>query len=253
MKFFDCNISYGIYSVPPNKRVDDVKDLIDEMEWCGVERALVRHAAMLDESPVVGNPLLVEQAKPYDNLECSWTILPPQTRELGTVEQFIFAMKENSVKTLWAYPSKHKYLLNGTTFGELFEEMISRNIPLFLERGENSGGLEGWGLIENVLSEFPNLLLVVVGHGCWGEDRYFRPIIEKYKRAYIDTSRYELDGGIADFCNIYGPNRMLFGTNFPHTEMGGATMTLLHADISNDAKEAIAGGNLQRILDEVKL
>lgn len=253
MEFFDCNVSYGIFSVPPNKRADNVEDLIQEMEWCGVQRGLVRHAAMIDESPEVGNPLLCQQVEDHPSLEPSWAILPPQTGELGTVEQFVTIMDDSGVKALWAYPSKHRYLLNGTTFGELFEEMIKRNVPLFVERGESSGGLQGWGMVENVLRDFPDLTMVIVGHGSWGEDRYFRPIIEKYEGAYIDTSRYELDGGIASFCEKYGPYRMLFGTNFPHTEMGGAVMTLMHADISDDAKEAIAGGNLERILAEVKL
>ena len=82
MEFFDCNASYGIFSVPPNKRADTVDDLVKEMEWCGIQRAMVRHAAMVDESPIVGNPLLVEQIGDYANLEPSWAILPPQTREL---------------------------------------------------------------------------------------------------------------------------------------------------------------------------
>ena len=253
MEFFDCNACYGVFSVPPYKRADSVDDLTEEMEWCGLQRALVRHAAMVDESPIVGNPLLIQQTKAHANLEPSWTILPPQTRELGTVEQLISAMKENDVKALWAYPSKHRYLLNGTTFGNLFEEMIERSIPLFIERNETSGGLQGWAMAESVLRDFPELTLIVVGHGSWGEDRYFRPMIEKYEGMYVDTSRYELDGGIADFCNTYGPYRMLFGTNFPHTPMGGAMLTLMHADVSEDAREAIAGGNLQRILSEVRL
>jgi len=253
MEFFDCNASYGVFSVAPHKRADTVDDLVKEMEWCGVQRAMVRHAAMLDESPIVGNPLLIEQIEGHENLVPSWTMLPPQTRELGTVEQLISAMKDNGVKALWAYPSKHKYLLNGTTFGELFEEMIARNIPLFIERGENSGGLVGWAMAESVLKDFPKLTLAVVGHGSWGEDRYFRPMIEKYENMYVDTSRYELDGGIADFCKTYGPSRMLFGTNFPKTPMGGPMLTLMHADITDDEKAAIGSGNLQRILSEVKL
>jgi len=253
MEFFDCNACYGIFSVPPYKRADAVDDLIEEMEWCGVQRVMVRHVAMVDESPVVGNPLLIEQINGHENLVPSWTILPPQTRELGTIEQLISAMKDNGVKAFWAYPSQHKYLLNVTTFGKLFEEMSSRGIPLFIERKENSGGLDCWSIVDSILKDFPELTTVVVGHGCWGEDRYFRPLIEKYENMYVDTSKYELDGGIADFCKTYGPYRLLFGTNFPHTPMGGAMLTLMHADISDDAKAAIGSGNLQRILSEVKL
>ena len=31
MEFFDCNASYGIFSVPPYKRADTVEELIKEI------------------------------------------------------------------------------------------------------------------------------------------------------------------------------------------------------------------------------
>ena len=69
----------------------------------------------------------------------------------------------------------------------------------------------------------------------------------------VGTSRYELDGGIEDICRVYGAERLLLGTNFPDAPMGAAILTLLHADISDADRELIAGGNLNRILQEVRL
>jgi len=46
---------------------------------------------------------------------------------------------------------------------------------------------------------------------------------------------------------------LLFGTNFPFTNMGGPMLTLAQADVSDSEKEAIAGGNLRRLLGRVKL
>ena len=86
-----------------------------------------------------------------------------------------------------------------------------------------------------------------------GQDRYFRPLIERYPRFYVDTTRYECDGGIAAFCRKYGPERMLFGSGFPDIPFFGGVLTLMHADIPDGAKEAIAGGNLRRLLEEVAL
>jgi hypothetical protein len=36
-------------------------------------------------------------------------------------------------------------------------------------------------------------------------------------------------------------------------QMGGSILTVAQADIADDAKAAIAGGNLRRLLSEVKL
>ena len=256
MEIFDCNVCLGLPytpSVPTEAYTEKAEALLDRMDFCGIDRALVRHISMEEESPLVGNQLVIQETVSFSALQPSWAILPPQTGELDTPEEFVARMKANGVRALWAFPSKHHYLLNGTTFGELFEIMIQRRIPLFVSTKECSNGVEGFAMIEALLRDFPKLIVIATDHGCWGQDRLFRPLIERYENFYIDTSRYELAGGIRDFCDRYGPYRMLFGTGFPEIPMGGALLTLTHAEISDQAKEAIFGGNLRRLLQEVRL
>jgi len=253
LEFFDCNAAYGVWSVPHYKPASKVEDLLAEMEWCGISRALVRHAAMDNEAPQVGNRLIVEETAEHPQLAPTWAILPPQTGELGTPEEFVQAMGEAGVRALWAFPGNHRYRLDAVSCGPLLEVLVARRIPLFIGRHETSVGLTGWELAASVLSDFPTLRLVVVGHGSWGEDRQFRPLIEAYEGFHTDTSRYELDGGIADVCRKYGPARLLFGSAFPSTSPGGAMLTLAHADITDDEKQAIASGNLDRLLREAQL
>jgi predicted TIM-barrel fold metal-dependent hydrolase len=256
MEIFDCNLRLGLPytpSVPPEAYAEEAEALLDQMAFCGIDRALVRHIAMEEQSPVVGNQMVIQETASFDPLEPSWAILPPQTGELGTLDEFVARMKVNGVRALWTFPSRHHYLLTGTTFGEFFEIMIQRRIPLFVSTKERSDGIEGFAMIDALIRDFPKLIVVATDHGCWGEDRLFRPLIERYENFYIDTSRYELDGGIRDFCNRYGPYRMLFGTGYPEIPMGGALLTLAHAEISDEAKEAIFGGNLHRLLQEVQL
>jgi len=252
LEFFDCNVAYGVWSVPPFKPLTRVQELLEQMAWSGIGRALVRHAAMDNESPPVGNRLIVEETAPYAQLRPSWAILPTRTGELGTAEEFLAAMRRAGVRALWAFPSKHRYTLDGVTCGDLLSALSERRIPLFIQRGETSRGLTGWELAGALLKEFPALILVVTGHGSWGEDRYFRPLVETYEGLYVDTSRYELDGGIADFCRKYGPYRLLFGTNLPAANPGGAMLTLAHADIGDEERQLIAAGNLDRLLSEAQ-
>lgn len=252
MEFFDCCASFGVYQVPPMRRADTAEDLLKEMDYCGVAEALVCHAAITDDCPTVGNKLLCEEIKKHPRLHGTWAILPPQTDELGSAEQFLNNMKANKVKALWTFPDKHRYILTASLFGELFELLSETRVPLFMPITANSGGLSGWMLADHVLRDFPKLTLVVTNHGSWGHDRYFRGLIEAYDNFHIDTSRYELDGGIPAFCRKYGSSRILFGSNFPFTNIGGPLLTLAHADIPDSDKEAIAGGNLRRLLGRVK-
>jgi uncharacterized protein len=125
--------------------------------------------------------------------------------------------------------------------------MVAHRIPLLLSaaRGAN------WDILYALLAEFPGLVCVVCDHGCWGEDRRFRPLIERYPHVYVDTSQYLLDGGIEAFVQDYGPERMLYGSGFPVSHFGGMMLAIRHAKITEDAKAAIAGKNLERLLAEV--
>ncbi len=245
VKFFDASACFGVALVPPLKYAETAQDLLRDMDFCGVDEALVWHAAMKDDSPVVGNRLLCRAIKGKPRLRGTWALLPFQTGELGTPDEFLSAMKKNNIRALRAWPNEHRYILNATTFGTFFEMMVERRIPLILD--------PDWALITSVLREFPKLTAIAVGHGNWGQDRYFRPLIEQFPNFCVDISRYELDMGIAEFCARYGPGRLLFATNYPAAVMGAPMLALLHSDIPDEAKAAIASGNLRGMLDRVDL
>ncbi len=253
MELFDCNCWYGVPKSPPHAPAESAGVVVEEMARAGIGRSLVRNAAIFEQSPLVGNRLTAADCAEHDELEPAWGVLPPQTGEMGTVEEFLAQMRRDGVRALWAYPEKHRYLLNATTMGGLLEEMVARGIPLFLHRREMPDKMGAYELADRVLSDFPDLHLIVVAHGSWGEDRLFRPLMERFPNFAVDTSRYELDGGIEEVCKTYGPTRLFFGTNFPETPMGGPLLTLLHAEISDEDRALIAGENLRNILEEVRL
>lgn len=244
MEFFDGNCCYGRMLTPPPRSAQTVAELLAEMDFCGIDEALVLHAASVYDSQVVGNELVIAETRDQPRLHPTWTILPSYTRELGTAEEFVSNMQAHGVKALHAFPELHNYLLNGLTFGDLFELMMPNHIPLFLHRAE-------WQKITELLQEFPELTIVRAGFGSWGWDRYAGPLLENFANFYLDISAFELAGGLETHCKRHWAERLLFGTSYPEYVMGGPRLTLLHADISEEDKIAIAGGNLRRLLEEV--
>jgi predicted TIM-barrel fold metal-dependent hydrolase len=103
------------------------------------------------------------------------------------------------------------------------------------------------------MAEVPDLTLIITEHGSWGCDRFFRPLLETYERVHLDTTLYFLDGGIEDLVSTYGPGRLLFGSGLPERYPGGMMMYLRHCQIDDEARAAIAGDNLARLLEEVEL
>ena len=131
MEFFDCNCSFGKNMLPAFRYAADAEELIQEMDFCGIHRALVYHTNMRFGSPTVWNPRLVDAVVGQERLEGSWAILPPQTAELPQPEQFIEQMQANGIRAVRAFPQEHRYFLNKDTFGALFELFTRRRIPLF--------------------------------------------------------------------------------------------------------------------------
>jgi len=254
LSWFDCNASIGEPRAGVFKPCFTAEDLLAEMDWAGVDQALVHHALMLSQSPVVGNAVLAESIAGQPRLVGTWAILPPQTGELPGGAAFFRAMAEANVRALWACPEDHHYILDRRTFGGFLDEVAERRVPLLLPR--DAGGPrwpETWNLAYRLLEEYPSLTLVMMAHGPWGEDRYFRPLLESAGRFYLDISRYELDCGLRDLVARYGAGRLLYGSNYPRTGMGGPRLMLAHGGIDDAARRAIAGDNLRRLLQEEDL
>lgn len=245
MKFFDCNTYAGVGLRPPLQPALSPDELLEEMDNCGVDAALVNHEGGDFSNPLVSNVEISGFCQSSDRLNPVWNILPPQT-EMKT-DELISGMRESGVSALRAMPVAHRYILNEVTMGSTLTELVRRRIPLFLAFES------GWQLHYDLLECYPELVLVAIDHGCWGQDRYLRPLLERYDHFYIDTSRFELDGGIEDVVNAYGAARILFGSAYHRVPMGGASLLLRNAEIDDDARAAIASGNLERILSEVSL
>ena len=248
MKFFDCNAYFGLPARPTLAPAPDVEALIAEMDRCGVDQALVWHIAQHDASPLAGNPLLTEAIAVQPRLWGCWSILPNQAHEFPAFDAFFAQMLAARVMALRAFPISHHFLLNEVAMGSWFGPMSTHRIPFFLSVARGAD----WQIAYDLLWEFPELVCVICDHGCWGEDRRFRPLLERYRHVYVDTAQYLLDGGIEALVADYGPGRLLFGSGFPDSYQGGMMLALKHARIPDEAKAAIASGNLERILAEVR-
>ncbi len=254
LSYFDCNVSIGRPAHGLIRPCPSPAELLAEMDRLGVERALVRHALMSEQSPAVGNPALAEAIADQPRLVGSWAILPPQTDELPPAPEFFRQMAAANVRALWAFAEQHRYLLDRFNFGGFLDEVAERRIPLLIPR--DAGGPrppDTWRMLTRLLEQYPDLTLILAHHGPWGEDRFFRPFLEHYPRFYLDISRYELDCGLRDLVARYGPERLLYGSHFPEHSMGGPRLMVARAEIDEEARQAIAGGNLERLLAEVML
>jgi len=242
LTWFDCNCSYGRVARPAPRSAATVPELLAELDWCGIDRALVYHAGIRAASPVSWNPIGAAELYGQARLAPAWAILPPSTNELP---DFFGAMQAADVRALWAFPQEHRYRLDLATFRELFPILERARVPLFAKQNLIP--------LKELLTECPNLIVVAVNQGPHSVERYLRPLLDDFPNLYLETSGLLVEGVIEEFCARYGAQRLLFGSGFPDQCLGGALLRLAQADIGTEARSAIAGGNLERLLAEARL
>ena len=245
MLWVDCNCAFGKTGRPPLRYAGTPEELLAEMDFCGIDQGLVYHANQRFAAPATWNPILSADIRSHARLHGVWTILPPATGEMPEPEILLQAMRSGTIRAFRAFPQEHHYRLNRHSLGWLYEFMAQRKIPLLVK--------ENLGQLKELLDECPDLVVVAVNQGPHSLERYLRPLLDQFPALHVESSAYMVDGLIEEFCERYGPARLLFGSGFPDTCSGAALLRLAAADIGAEARAAIAGGNLRRMMARVNL
>lgn len=241
LDFFDCNCRIGRSGAPVEGGPVTASEIVDRLRPMGIRRALVYPAVSVELHPAEGNPAVVEDVKGYPLVPC-WIGLPSSTRELGAPEEFVAAMRANGVGAVRLYPALHSYSLAEWCMGPMFEVLEANRVPVLVELQQTS--VEH---IASALHSFPKLRLILV-RPSYRSDRMLYALMERYEHLCIETSNYAGSGAIEDVCRRFGSSRLIFGTGLPLFEPGAAVSPITYAEIDHADKQAIAGGNLDKLL-----
>jgi predicted TIM-barrel fold metal-dependent hydrolase len=247
LEFCDCNVAVGL----PMNRADGLPDppatgaeLLPHLDRAGIRRALVWHVAQRDSSSQVGNDLLAQAIAGQERLAGCWALLPDQCGEPGDLDTFFLCARRAGGRAFRAFPEAHRFLLRREVVGDILDRLVAARLPLFLR----VPGDLSWDRTYDLLRETPELTLVLTDMGCWGNDRLFRPLLDRYPNVYVETSGHIVDGGVEDFVSRYGASRLLFGSGFPSSYLGAMMLAVAQAEVTPEDRRAIAGGNLDRLL-----
>ena len=248
LDFFDAHCQLGLPAVPVDGArpfMDTTQELLSNMDGYGIRRALVWHLATRDAAVPAGNRLLAERLREAgDRLTGCWGFLPDAEGDGCAGESLFRAMRAANVRALRCWPDKNRFLLNGDTCGQTLGGMQERGIPLFL----SVRAAAEWQMLSDLLRAYPRLHCVATDVGLWGVDRYVRPLFERYPHVCLETSEYQVAGGIAPIVERYGAGRLLFGSGFPAYHAGGGMLVIRHAPIPESVRRAIAGETLAVLL-----
>ena len=247
LMFFDANAVVGntLKGVKPG-----CAELLKEMDRNGVDKALVRHGNMAAAGAVIANREINSMLKEAagDRLYGVWGILPQQCSELPAGDELFAAMKLNNIKAFTLMPDDHRYVACRLTIGKLMDEAAERKIPVLLH------GLKGgWKAVYDFMKEFPHIYAIVSAGHKWGSDRNIRPLLENYKNLYVELAGYWVPEGVRDLVEIYGSDRILYGSGFPTYGHGSTMLQIRQSGLNSEDIAKIAGLNMARLIEGAEI
>ncbi len=246
LSYFDCNCSIGRVPYPQLLDISDVAGLLGEMDAAGIEEALVYHSAAKDTDPVYGNNLLDEAIAGEKRLHPCWVVMPHHTGEMPAPRLLLKEMERKGVRAVRMYPTKdfHSFSLAEWSSGALLAALEEARVPLMLDIE-----IVWWETVQAILAAHPKLP-VIATNVSYRHDRFTYPLFEKYDTIYVEMSRWLGAGALEAVVSRFGSRPVLVGTNMPRFTGTAVVSMLTYADISREDKEAVAGGNLRKLMKE---
>lgn len=255
LSFFDCNAFIGKASVPkffPHRVTPQV--LADEYDRIGVSQAIVTHIAAREYAPLPANDLLAEELPPGGRFKPCLTLLPEHTGELWQPDDLLQQLRSRGARSVRLFPSSslHRYPFDPRVLHGMFTVLQDARVPVFVDFDLGRRDEADWRGLYDMADAFPELPLIIIRPG-GRSDRGLYPLLARSQNTYIETGGYWVHHGIERISATFGADRMLFGSGFPYWTLAGAAYHVATSGISDREKTLVAGGNLQRLLEQVRL
>jgi len=246
MHLFDANCAVGAW--PTDRLVYETVDgLLAEMDRLGIKQALVSHTLAQHFDPPEGNRILVEELAGHERLLPCWTLLPPSCGEMGTVQELVQDLARSSVRAVRLYPRIHSYSLDTWQCGDLLTALSERRYVLLIDMEQTD-----WSEVARLCEAYLDLSVVITALG-YRHLRFLFGLWAHYSNLYCDLSNFSTYLGVEETLQRFNSERLLFGTGLPTLDGGGPIARLFYTRAPESDLEAIAHGNLERLLARVQL
>lgn len=223
--------------------------LLEGMRRCDIHGALVYTHVAAETHPDVGNPITTRTCAEHERLYPCWVGLPHHTGEFPEPEELIRQMREADVRALKLYPRVFQFNVDDLTLGPLLSALQDAGILLIIDRGQEGHPNVGisWTELRWMAETYPKLNILL--HGVrWEATRELTPLARHCPNIHFEFSNYQGNRMLEYWCEKIGHERLLFGTESPNKSPGAARAYIDYSELTREQRDAIAGGNLARLL-----
>ncbi len=251
LELFDLNAHVGKPVQPAAEWYDTPEALLAEMDHYGITRAVVTHYAARQAHPDIGNPATLRFVG--DRLSPAWSFVP-SVGQKSDAPRFVSSARAAGVRILRFYPGDFFVPFSVQAIGDFCELMQEHRMPLVVDFSTNMsyGQFQtDWPGLIAVCRAFPDLPIITTEYRIRSNRMLFRALA-LCQNLRVCTSAIWLYRNLDHIVAEFGAERLLFGTNLPAFDPAIPVAMLRFADIPDDAKAAIAAGNLDALLSGVR-
>ncbi|MSP13056.1 MAG: hypothetical protein EXR62_08865 [Chloroflexi bacterium] len=240
---YDANMYVGHRHDGPSAAGTPAEALA-EMDFHGIERAVIYHAQAEAVSPLDGNKRLMEwlDAVPPDFRQRfipQWGVLPVQD-SFDQVKTLEMEGQVSSVRLINARAGILPFRPWG--YDALLSWLSKARIPLWISLPDTD-----LDQLVPTLQAYPELVTVLVG-AHYTHALLVRPLLDNVPNAYLELSRYEPIGEFEALFGEYGVERFVYGSWFPRYAMGPILFYLHQTTATDEDLAKICSDNLKLIL-----
>ena len=259
----DAYCSVGPYRNREPGTPFELPDLLDEHARNGITARLILHAESRDGVPDDGNAELARLVpdEPGSRSGLIWTALPPRRYGAEDAEGWIARAEAAGVAMVALFPTTNGHHLAPWANGELYAVLEAARLPLVLAMTQAT-----YTDVHEIATAYPLLPLVLWG-ASYMDERLQVPLLDACPNVHVGLATIAIPtGGIERSVARYGPGRLIFGSAWPlghrsasygtdthrPLQVPGPLLTYVrYAAVPDDAKAAILGGTVRRLLDDV--
>jgi hypothetical protein len=248
LRFFDAGIWLGPPAGFPNAEELPPVELATALRGRGLTGGLVSHWWGKTVSAQDGNRALAATLDGCGNdVYQVWTALPLLPGEEGPLPGV--GDLPPRVRAVRLFPKAHNFPLTDWCVGSLCEWLVEKRMPLFIWHTETD-----WPSLHTLAKAFPALTIVVESQvqKILYHTRALFPVMKACPNVLVELSNFAGQGFVDYAVRQFGAERLIFGSFLPVSDPLAPIGMVLDADISEEEKALIAGGNLRRLVSEVR-
>jgi predicted TIM-barrel fold metal-dependent hydrolase len=223
---------------PEDERALDVTTLLHEMDRAGVAQALCTHFCAVRYHARTGNAILKGLCAREPRLYPVAIVNPAPY--LGVRDEIRRCAQEGFVGFRFV-PHAQGWSLESEPFYAALEAVAVTGLPLAVELSASGEATRLARIVEGL--DVP-VILAHITYSILGEAV---GVMKRHANLYLEAHRLVTPGVVELLVAELGPERLLFASGAPYWEIVPTLSMIREADLSEEAKSAILGGNACRL------